>query len=52
MPGRAARGRGGYCSVRMKSLACETILHVCRVLLISAPFMYCVHHHSAEGFAL
>jgi len=28
------------------------VLHVCRVLLISAPFMHCVHHHSAEGFAL
>jgi len=28
------------------------ILHVSRVLLISAPFMHCVYHHSAEGFAL
>jgi len=28
------------------------VLHVHRVLLISAPFMHCVHHHSAEGFAL
>jgi len=28
------------------------VLHVCRVLLISAPFMHCVHNHSAEGFAL
>jgi len=27
-------------------------LHVCRVLLISAPFMHFVHHHSTEGFAL
>jgi len=28
------------------------VLHVCHVLLKSAPFMHCVHHHSAEGFAL
>ena len=27
------------------------VLHVCHVLLKSAPFMHCVHHHSAEGFA-
>jgi len=34
----AARGRGGGVS--------------CTPDIWAAPFMHCVHHHSAEGFAL
>jgi len=45
----AARGRG---SARLNYQLSLHVLHVCRVLLISAPFMHCRHHHSAEGFAL
>jgi len=42
-----ARGHGG---ARPNPQLSVHVLYVCCVLLISAPFMHCVHHHSAEGF--
>jgi len=47
----AARGLGGA-RLNPSIIGARSSCVSCRVLLKSAPFMHCVHHHSAEGFAL
>jgi len=45
MPGRTGAQR---CVPPTHQLSVH-VLHVCHVLLKFAPFMHCVHHHSAKG---
>jgi len=47
----AARGRGGA-QPNPSIIGARSSCVSCRVLLKSVPFMHCVHHHSAEGFAV